>query len=185
MLKKLFCFFETRSKFLVNFKMSSPEEKKIEDLPSPAHIFKGLTLDSAISCSEIKKEGKTKMITKYWLKSESEKLQEVFYNPVQVFNRDLSLCVAWQVGLDLQKERKDFKGLRILDAMTASGLRALRMKIELPASLVSHVEGCDLSESAIALFKENIKLNGLDPNSIQSRNSFCCLFLLNGSFGPI
>ena len=40
-------------------------------------------------------------------------------------------------------------------------LRALRTRKEIPDHLLSKVIGCDLSESAIASFKQNLKFNGL------------------------
>ena len=47
---------------------------------------------------------------------------DVFYNKVQVFNRDISLLAA----LTFMKTSASVKGkFRFLDALTASGLRAI------------------------------------------------------------
>ena len=47
---------------------------------------------------------------------------EVFYNPVQIFNRDLSLLVIYTYAKQIAMEKGDaFKGLRLYDALTASG----------------------------------------------------------------
>lgn len=42
-----------------------------------------------------------------------------------------------------------------------TSLRALRVRKEMPDELLSKVIGCDMSETAIETFKENMKLNEL------------------------
>lgn len=94
----------------------------------------------------------------------------VFYNPVQEFNRDLSVLVLrtylkynlW----DHKKEGKHIEkrgGLKILDALSASGLRSIRYAKELgPAgSVIKQIVANDLSEAAVKLIEENIKLNNV------------------------
>lgn len=87
---------------------------------------------------------------------------EVFYNKVQVFNRDLTLlCIVSHCQHVKKLRGEKFRRLRYYDAFTASGLRALRARIELPEQLVSHVVGCDISDDAIKNFKSNLVLNNL------------------------
>jgi tRNA (guanine26-N2/guanine27-N2)-dimethyltransferase len=137
----------------------------------------------------------------------------VFYNPVQVQNRDLSL-VMMQLFAErrvkrviLKSKRKEFmkaareaavncgeknkqvvdieaveqqvrdydektnwkdvydnyegKGIRILDALAASGLRSIRYFNEISPSLLHSVTINDLDAAAVDLAKENIEFNNL------------------------
>lgn len=77
----------------------------------------------------------------------------VFYNPVQVVNRDLSvLVIRW-----LQRQRPN-RDLRILEALSATGLRAIRYAKEIPR--VSHVLANDLEPSAVQTIARNVAHNG-------------------------
>jgi tRNA (guanine26-N2/guanine27-N2)-dimethyltransferase len=77
---------------------------------------------------------------------------EVFYNPVQEFNRDLSIAV-----LNTYSSINKCKKLRILEALAASGIRSMRYAKE--------IENCqeiianDLDDKAVELIKLNIELN--------------------------
>lgn len=85
---------------------------------------------------------------------------EVFYNPVQVVNRDLSVqMLRWLV-----RERGiDAPPIRILEALSATGLRSVRYFKEVPhvASIVAN----DNDPAAVDTIRTNIRHNGLDPNS--------------------
>lgn len=153
-----------------------------------------------------------------------EDAQSVFYNPIQQFNRDLSVLAIRAYGEHLRatasrnaerrkrfeltkgKKRKRDEGLEknggeqrnegngngngnanandsaaeprpeqppltILDALSATGLRALRYAAELPSP--THVVANDLSPSAIQSIKANVEYNGLDklirPNHADAR----------------
>ncbi|ETN75542.1 hypothetical protein NECAME_03732 [Necator americanus] len=107
----------------------------------------------------------------------------VFYNPVQEFNRDLTVSVLRQfvksraqgeattskangtpVSPIAKKQKLDFdiedKPIRILDALSASGLRALRFFHEVEN--VDFILANDFSENAVESIKENIILNGAE-----------------------
>eukprot|EP00834_Sanchytrium_tribonematis_P004714 NODE_247_length_11822_cov_1.182718.p3 type:complete len:487 gc:universal NODE_247_length_11822_cov_1.182718:3187-1727(-) len=70
---------------------------------------------------------------------------KVFYNPAQTVNRDLSILVM-----------NEHKGKTILDALSATGLRAIRYFKELEDVTVV-ANDCD--QNAIHMIKENLKLN--------------------------
>ena len=70
----------------------------------------------------------------------------VFYNPVQELNRDITVGVLRAVDCD-----------SYLDAMTASGVRAVRA-----ADAGYDVTACDVDEDAVALARRNLDANGLD-----------------------
>ncbi|KAH7729481.1 Protein TRM-1 [Aphelenchoides avenae] len=107
--------------------------------------------------------------------------KETFYNPVQEFNRDLTVCVLRQFvddrtasasasnGTDQEpvtKRRKknlsfaSGEPIRVLDALSASGLRALRFAKEVPG--VGEVLANDFSDAAVDAIERNIKVNGVE-----------------------
>lgn len=109
----------------------------------------------------------------------------VFYNPVQEFNRDLSVLVlrtflkhdVWHH----KKEEQHVKGrggMKILDALSASGLRSIRYAKELGASgnIVKKIVANDLSKVAVDLIKENIKLNNVE-DKVESSLSDAALLM--------
>lgn len=94
----------------------------------------------------------------------------VFYNPVQEFNRDLSILVIrtylkHNVWHHKSEERfvKGRGGMKILDALSASGLRSIRYAKELgdEGKIVKSIIANDLSESAVDIIKKNIGDNGV------------------------
>ena len=96
----------------------------------------------------------------------------VFYNPAMEFNRDLSLLVLDSMGL---------KGMKIADPMAATGVRSIRILLELKKSLVKKVWVNDLSKTAIAGFKKNLLLNGLGTSRVVAENGDANVFLLNNA----
>lgn len=115
-------------------------------------------------------EGKAKIYTKYLTKTEDNKTveNEVFYNPIQVFNRDVTLLVMQHYINELREEnkKKEFEGVRIVDALSASGLRTIRFLQELEG--VKEVYANDISEASHKLMADNFKLNGLDESKIKA-----------------
>ncbi len=79
----------------------------------------------------------------------------VFYNPVQELNRDITAAVLRTVGDDCDS---------YLDAMTASGIRAVRA-----AEAGYAATGCDVDSDAVELARSNLERNGL-PGEIHRRN---------------
>ena len=157
---------------------------------------------------ELIEEGLARMI---YPKAENS----VFYNPVQVQNRDLSVLMlslyaerrakrrgvkakkkeilrqAREAGTkindaDVQAQLDEYaksvnwrerakeqsgtaEGMRILDALAASGLRSVRYWKEIPG--VRQVVINDLEEVAVQLAKENIAFNGLNEVLIDDNKS--------------
>lgn len=135
---------------------------------------------------------------------------EVFYNPVQEFNRDLSIAVIkrysehlWKpgntkkkikpedVGKEKTKSEEDEgvaatasaaatnsstattsaassgnEGLKILEALAASGLRSIRYALEIPR--VETVLANDFSEKAFHSMQSNVEHNGLQGKVVPS-----------------
>ncbi|KAL7938014.1 S-adenosyl-L-methionine-dependent methyltransferase [Trichoderma chlorosporum] len=156
------------------------------------------------------KEGKATILVPQGAKIGEDRgeVQQVFYNPIQQYNRDLSVLAIKTYGEDVlakrkekilartnkhgKKRKRDEKDdgnpsveteatantasdqvtesldeqkahkstFRILDALSASGLRALRYGHELP--FVTSINANDLSKSAAESIKLNVNHNGLD-----------------------
>ena len=69
-------------------------------------------------------EGKVKFITEYspLNKDGIAETETTFYNPVQVFNRDISLLSTYTFARKMQRENPDnFNGILFYDALSASG----------------------------------------------------------------
>ena len=84
---------------------------------------------------------------------ETVSADEVFYNPVQVFNRDLTCLV-------LRAFREMYEGdITIFEAFSASGLRSIRYAKEIDG--ITKIIANDLDPKAVAVIKRNIALNGV------------------------
>ncbi|XP_069692231.1 tRNA (guanine(26)-N(2))-dimethyltransferase [Periplaneta americana] len=130
--------------------------------------------------SQVIKEGKAEVLL--------SSSKNVFYNPVQEFNRDLSIAVLtlcaedhrqriWEKkakrnektqengSMDIPSEElkpgtKYEEGLTILEALSASGLRSIRYAKEVPG--VKEIVANDISEKAAASIRANVSHNGVD-----------------------
>jgi tRNA (guanine26-N2/guanine27-N2)-dimethyltransferase len=107
-----------------------------------------------------------------------QKGNEVFYNPAQVVNRDLSVAVlshfsalraaAEAAAAGGGKRRAAAgapprdpalgPGLRVLEGLAASGLRAIRYALEVPG--VARVVANDLDPAVAAALRRNVEHNG-------------------------
>eukprot|EP00042_Codosiga_hollandica_P044562 m.442864 g.442864 ORF g.442864 m.442864 type:complete len:132 (+) comp56817_c0_seq51:917-1312(+) len=67
-----------------------------------------------------------------------------------------------------------YKGLRILEGLSASGLRAVRYFKEIPG--INFVMANDFSESAVEAIRGNVLFNDLDPATNDQYFQFCLLF---------
>ena len=123
--------------------------------------------------------------------------EAVFYNKVQVFNRDMSIQVIklfaeyreneklakYQNRLDLYNKNpightppnKPIDGIRVLDALAATGLRSVRYLTEIPR--VRHVTINDLDQKAIDVALENCTNNGIDPTRITINRGDASLYM--------
>ncbi|KAA8494345.1 putative tRNA (guanine(26)-N(2))-dimethyltransferase 2 [Porphyridium purpureum] len=88
---------------------------------------------------------------------------EVFYNPVQVVNRDLSVLVLRHyTAMRAAEEARPLsspEGLSCLEALAASGLRSVRYAKEVPR--LQRIVVNDVDESAVQAIRANLDLNGL------------------------
>jgi tRNA(guanine-26,N2-N2) methyltransferase len=132
---------------------------------------------------------------------------EVFYNNAQIFNRDLSVMVArlfleqkraidagklatrmekWDAakaaGKPMTSVRPSEETVRvksrILDALSASGLRAIRYTKELGAENLSAVVANDFDASAVESIRRNLDFNGLDSSLVQAVHADAALTMM-------
>ena len=105
---------------------------------------------------EIVREGRVTCVNE---KKPGAGKKAAFYNPAQVINRDLSLaCIQWHI--DQQKQIDPERKLTYLEALSASGLRAIRVAKETTG--LSRIVANDLEEVAVKQIERNIELNGLE-----------------------
>lgn len=127
---------------------------------------------------------------------------EVFYNPIQEFNRDISIAAIRTWDKVFQEERsarhaekkarreanaakraqegleplpeKEYpegvdpsapRGITILEALSASGLRSIRYAKEIPN--VRHILTNDLEADAVASIKRNAEYNGISSELLE------------------
>ncbi|KOC62650.1 putative tRNA (guanine(26)-N(2))-dimethyltransferase [Habropoda laboriosa] len=84
----------------------------------------------------------------------------VFYNPVQEFNRDLSTAVLMTYIKNRSKESQKEEGITILEALSATGLRSIRYAKEIQG--IKQIVSNDISAKAVESIKRNIQHNGVE-----------------------
>mmetsp|Transcript_9680 Transcript_9680/g.17445 ORF Transcript_9680/g.17445 Transcript_9680/m.17445 type:complete len:557 (-) Transcript_9680:837-2507(-) len=87
---------------------------------------------------------------------------EVFYNPVQVMNRDLSVLVLREYVSMVRKENPAKEHISCLEGLSASGLRAARYALEVPG--LRPIIANDSDPAAFATISENLTLNSLSSD---------------------
>ncbi|KAB0794028.1 hypothetical protein PPYR_13648 [Photinus pyralis] len=98
----------------------------------------------------------------------------VFYNPVQEFNRDLSISVLNVFAREhcksdkLEAGVKHEGGIRILEALSATGLRSIRYAKEICG--VSEIVANDISRNAVAAIRDNVRDNQVEELVVASEN---------------
>ncbi|WP_460123859.1 tRNA (guanine(10)-N(2))-dimethyltransferase [Stetteria hydrogenophila] len=80
----------------------------------------------------------------------------VFYNPVMVFNRDLSVA-SLQAYIDLYAPHR---GVTVVEPLTATGVRAVRYALEVEG--IERVVAGDIDPKAVRLALENVELNRVE-----------------------
>jgi len=117
-------------------------------------------------------EGKAKIL---FHPGEPTKQLEVFYNPAMKLNRDIAALLLNSV------QNKD---MQIADPLAATGVRAIRLLLELSKGKIKNIVVNDNSKKAVQLARKNFKLNGISLGkgskadfSVQDAN----LFLLNSA----
>ena len=82
---------------------------------------------------------------------------DVFYNPVQELNRDLSIQIIGHYLTTAQTTAKQPYKPLIVEALAASGLRSIRYALELPQDVDFTVIANDVSPSAVEAVNHNVR----------------------------
>ncbi|KNC87065.1 hypothetical protein SARC_00809, partial [Sphaeroforma arctica JP610] len=119
----------------------------------------------------------------------------VFYNPVQEFNRDLSIATIRMFEETLYAEQKaellkkiarveaknikwrdptePARGIRILEGLSATGLRSMRFAKEIPN--VKTIVANDFSAEAVKTIAKNCEFNGIPEGLVQPNHDDCAM----------
>lgn len=93
----------------------------------------------------------------------------VFYNPVQEFNRDFSIMAINQFSeifaAEKAAKKKEFKGLHLIEALAATGLRSVRYIKEIPS--ITKLVANDIDPTATDLMKKNFEFNSCPDEKIE------------------
>ena len=115
---------------------------------------------------------------------------DVFYNPVQVFNRDLSIHVIKEFDAIRREEflsgkskgkrakkrgKKTIEDLKILEALSATGLRSIRYVKEIPN--VGLMVANDISKKRRRRFYRNAVSNECDTKILQASHNDAILLM--------
>lgn len=140
-----------------------------------SHIFlqsSRFNMDNALPSKKQKLEGVTTI-----KEGKAEILVEdnrIFYNPVQEFNRDLSITVLSQFAKDIKKDpfikktkrqldiekSNEEDGIVVLEALSATGLRSIRFAKEVPG--IKKIIANDIELNAVNGIKRNVSHNGVE-----------------------
>lgn len=96
----------------------------------------------------------------------------VFYNPVQEFNRDISILTINEYSEMVREERAaknktPHDGLDILEALAATGLRSVRYLKEIPS--IKTLIANDIDPTATELMTNNFKFNECPKDKYKGR----------------
>lgn len=103
---------------------------------------------------DIVAEGKAKVAVPTYKERDVSSRMPVFYNPVMKSNRDITMLL-----LATAAKKYGIKKWRIADPFAATGVRGIRMMLELGRGNVELLKMNDYSPAAVALMKKNLKLN--------------------------
>lgn len=98
----------------------------------------------------------------------------VFYNPAMKSNRDITLLLMAAAA-----QKYEVKKWSVADPMAATGIREIRMLLELGSSKFERVAINDYSPAAAALIRKNLALNRIKSKKVAVTANEANKFLLN------
>lgn len=98
------------------------------------------------------------------------KKMEIFYNPVMVSNRNISILLLNTIPN---------KNMNIADPLAGSGIRSLRFLKELKKGKINHVFVNDIKENFPKIMRGNIYQNKIKEKNLSLFNEDASLFLIN------
>ena len=97
-------------------------------------------------------EGKARFYASVADDGKISKELDVFYNPIMKFNRDVSVLLMNSIGR---------QNIQIADILAGSGVRSLRLLLELDSGIIKNITVNDYSPDFPELFKKNLELNDI------------------------
>ena len=95
----------------------------------------------------------------------------MFYNPVQEFNRDISISVINEYKKMFNEEKvakkKETRKITVLEALAATGLRSVRYLKEIHG--LEKVLANDWDPVAVDLIKKNMAHNNIEDSRYESK----------------
>lgn len=95
----------------------------------------------------------------------------MFYNPVQEFNRDISIAVIHEYAKMFNEEKaakgKEERDIRVLEALAATGLRSVRYLKEI--GRLEKVVCNDWDPVAVELIQKNMEYNNVPKVKYESK----------------
>eukprot|EP01125_Pyxidicula_operculata_P003019 TRINITY_DN1311_c0_g1_i1.p1 TRINITY_DN1311_c0_g1~~TRINITY_DN1311_c0_g1_i1.p1 ORF type:complete len:527 (-),score=126.94 TRINITY_DN1311_c0_g1_i1:1305-2885(-) len=104
--------------------------------------------------------------------------KEVFYNPVQQFNRDLSILMI-KLFIEQRKEEVKKEGINILEALSATGLRSIRYFKEIEG--INTILVNDIEPAAVETIRKNIEFNKIDTSKCIPNQGDATMVMYNAS----
>jgi tRNA (guanine26-N2/guanine27-N2)-dimethyltransferase len=126
--------------------------------------------------TEVKKAGDAEPLVETWQGEQYTVIKEgqanilypaghqVFYNPVQEYNRDMSVMMLRLFAEEWHVQQG--KPLRILEALAATGLRSVRYAKEIEG--LDFVMANDLDPTAVAAIHRNRDYNGIEETKLRT-----------------
>ncbi len=133
-----------------------------------------MAMKNSTAAAKIVTEGKARIaVPKYSGKDVSSRMP-VFYNPVMKSNRDITVLL-----LAAAAKKYGIRSWRIADPMAATGIRGIRMLLELGRGRIETLGMNDYSAAAVAVIRRNLKLNKIRTRKVAVENNEANKFLLN------
>ena len=131
---------------------------------------------------DIINEGKARIAVPKYSGRVVSSAMEVFYNPVMKANRDITL-----LAMAAATKLYGIKKWNIADMMAASGIRGIRMMLELGSTNIESLKMNDYSAAAVAVIKKNMRLNKIKPGKkvVVTKSEANKFLLANRSFNYI
>ncbi|MBI4438550.1 tRNA (guanine(10)-N(2))-dimethyltransferase [Candidatus Woesearchaeota archaeon] len=96
----------------------------------------------------------------------------VFYNPAMKLNRDITILI-------LNSLKK--KGLQAADPLAGTGIRSIRMLLELDKGVIKSISANDSSRKAANAIRKNLKLNRIPARKLKVTSMDANMFLLQST----
>lgn len=112
-----------------------------------------------------------------FLKKLSSKLP-VFYNPLMKINRDFTILIL-KVFYEIRGKKLD-----ILDCMAGTGIRSIRILLEIP-EVVNKIVLTEISEESIKSIYKNFKLNNLSLDNVEIKKKDCRIEMIENKYDYI